>query len=81
GQLVPEFQEAMDNADIGTITEPVQSAYGWHIIKVVERRQHDVSDQLRERMARNVLHERKYQDELDIWLRKIRSEAYVDIKI
>lgn len=81
GQLVPEFQTAMENAEIGEITQPVKTDYGWHIIKVVERRQHNISDQLRERMARNVLHERKYQDELDIWLRKIRSEAYVDIKI
>ncbi len=80
GQLVPEFQEAMDNAKIGEVTRPIQSQYGWHIIQVEDRRQQNVSGELRKRMARNVLHERKYQDELDIWLRKIRSEAYVDIK-
>jgi peptidyl-prolyl cis-trans isomerase SurA len=36
---------------------------------------------MRKQIARNALHERKYADELDIWLRKIRSEAFVDIKI
>lgn len=81
GQLVPAFQQGMDQTAIGEISQPIKSQYGWHIIKVVERRQHDVTDELRKRVARNVLHERKYQDELDIWLRKIRSEAYVDIKI
>ncbi|MBD2858621.1 peptidylprolyl isomerase [Spongiibacter sp. KMU-158] len=81
GQLVPEFQEGMENTAIGQISQPIKSQYGWHIIKVVDRRQHDVTDDLRKRMARNALHDRKYQDELDIWLRKIRSEAYVDIKI
>ncbi len=81
GQLVPEFQEGMDGTAIGSISLPVKSQYGWHVIKVVDRRQHDVTNDLRKRMARNALHERKFQDELDIWLRKIRSEAYVDIKI
>jgi peptidyl-prolyl cis-trans isomerase SurA len=81
GQLVPEFQQAMEDTAIGDISEPVKSNFGWHIIKVVDRRQQNVSQDLRKRMARNVLHERKYQDELDIWLRKIRAEAYVDIKL
>ena len=45
-----------------------------------ERRQQDVTTELKQNMARNYLHERKYQDELDSWLRKIRDEAYVDIK-
>lgn len=81
GQLVPEFQNAMENTAIGEISEPVKSNFGWHIIKVVDRRKQNVSQDLRKRMARNVLHERKYQDELDIWLRKIRAEAYVDIKL
>ena len=81
GQLVPEFQQAMEDTAIGDISAPVKSDFGWHIIKVVDRRQQNVSQDLRKRMARNVLHERKYQDELDIWLRKIRAEAYVDIKL
>ncbi len=81
GQLVPEFQTAMEKTAIGEISQPVKSNFGWHIIKVVDRRQQNVSNELRKRMARNVLHERQYQDELDIWLRKIRAEAYVDIKL
>ena len=81
GQMVPAFEQAMQNTDVGEISPPVKSQYGWHIIKVEDRRQQDVTDQLRERIARNAIHERKFQDELDIWLRKIRAEAYVDIKI
>ncbi|MEX1666920.1 peptidylprolyl isomerase [Zhongshania arctica] len=81
GQLVPEFQEAMDETAIGEIHKPVASQFGWHVIKVIERRSKDVTDDMRKQIARNALHERKYADELDIWLRKIRSEAFVDIKI
>lgn len=81
GQMVPAFEQAMKDTDTGEISPPVKSQYGWHIIKVEDRRMQDVTDQLRERIARNAIHERKFQDELDIWLRKIRAEAYVDIKI
>ncbi|HSB95943.1 MAG TPA: peptidylprolyl isomerase, partial [Spongiibacteraceae bacterium] len=80
GQLVEAFQKAMDNTVPGTISEPFRSRYGWHIVLVEERRQQDVTTELRQNMARNYLHEKKYQDELDGWLRKIRDEAYVDIK-
>lgn len=80
GQLVPEFQETMDNTAPGDISQPFKSRYGWHVLQVEERRDEDVTAELRRRMARSIIHERKYQEELDIWLRKIRDEAYVDIK-
>lgn len=80
GQLVAAFQKAMDNTTKGAISEPFQSRYGWHIVQVEDRRQQDVTDELRRNMARNFLHQRKYQEELDNWLQKIRDEAYVDIK-
>jgi peptidyl-prolyl cis-trans isomerase SurA len=80
GQLVGAFQKAMDTTAVGTISEPFQSRYGWHIVMVEERRQQDVTDDIRRNMARNYLHQRKYQEELDAWLQKIRDEAYVDIK-
>ena len=81
GQLVPEFQKAMEETAPGEIHTPVESQFGWHVIKVAERRTKDVTNDMRKKIARNALHERKYADELDIWLRKIRSEAFVDIKI
>ena len=70
----------MEATPIGKISEPFKSRYGWHIVKVEDRRMQDVTMDLRRNMARNILHERKFGEELDIWLRKIRDEAYVDIK-
>ena len=70
----------MESTDIGNISKPFKSRYGWHIVKVEDRRMQDVTMDLRRNMARNILHERKFEEELDIWLRKIRDEAYVDIK-
>ncbi len=80
GQLVPEFQQAMDETRPGSISAPFQSKYGWHILIVDGRREQDMSDDMRRNMARNFLHQRKFQDELQVWLQKIRNEAYVDIK-
>lgn len=80
GQLVDAFQTAMDSTAKGGLSEPFHSRYGWHVLQVEDRRQQDVTDDMRHTMARNYLHQRKYQDELDAWLRKIRDEAYVDIK-
>jgi peptidyl-prolyl cis-trans isomerase SurA len=80
GQMVPEFENMMDSTEIGVISLPVQSQFGWHILEVQDRRQEDVSDSIVRNQAGETLHQRKYQEELDVWLRKIRDEAFVDIK-
>lgn len=80
GQLVAAFQRAMDTTKIGQISEPFQSRYGWHIVLVEDRRKQDVTQEIHRNIARNYLHEKKYQEELDNWLRKIRDGAFVDIK-
>lgn len=80
GQMVPEFEQAMAVTEIGQISEPVKSQYGWHIIEVTCRREQDMSQQIARNQASEYLHSRKYQEELDAWLQKIRDEAFVDIK-
>jgi peptidyl-prolyl cis-trans isomerase SurA len=80
GQMVPEFENTMASTEIGTISNPVQSQFGWHILEVLDRREKDVTEDMRRAQVREFLHGRKYQEELDVWLRKIRDEAFVDIK-
>ncbi len=80
GQFVPAFQKAMDDTPIGDISVAFRSQYGWHIVLIEDRRVKDVTQDLRKRMARNYIHKRKYDDELQAWLQKIRDEAYVDYK-
>lgn len=80
GQLVEAFETTMAQTDEGQISAPFETRYGWHIVKVIDRREQDMTDAMRRNMARNYLHQRKFQDELQAWLRKIRDEAYVDIK-
>lgn len=80
GQMVPAFENAMDSAVVGVITNPVQSQFGWHILEVQKRRDHDMTDEAIRVKAQNVLYQRKYQEELEAWLQRMRDEAFVDIK-
>ena len=79
--LVPEFREAMANAQQGVVTRPFKTQYGWHVLEVLGRRATDSTEQAREQQAMNVLRNRKYDEELQTWLRQIRDEAYVEIKL
>jgi peptidyl-prolyl cis-trans isomerase SurA len=81
GQMVPEFEQVMNATAINEISQPFESRFGWHILQVEARRQQDLGDQIRENQARSILNKRKYSEELANWLREIRAEAYVDIKI
>ncbi|MFK8042514.1 peptidylprolyl isomerase [Congregibacter sp.] len=80
GQMVPEFENMMASTEVDTVSEPVRSQFGWHILEVLDRREKDVTEDMRKAQVREFLHGRKYQEELDAWLRKIRDEAFVDIK-
>ena len=80
GQMVPEFENMADSTEVDAISQPFKSQFGWHILQVQERRQEDVSDTVVKNRAAELLHKRKYDEELDAWLRKIRDEAFVDIK-
>lgn len=80
GQLVGAFQKAMDNTPVNAISPPFKTSFGWHIVQVLGRRQQDVTQAVRKRVARNFLYKRKFNDELQAWLQKIRDEAYVDYK-
>ena len=80
GLFVPEFEQTMASIALNEISEPFQSQFGWHILQVTERRMQDFSDEILRNRADNVLRQRKYSEELQVWLQKIRDEAYVEIK-
>ena len=79
--LVPEFREMLAKTPSGQLSQPFKSPYGWHVLEVLGRRATDSSEQYREQQAMNVLRNRKYDEELQAWLRQIRDEAYVEIKL
>ena len=80
GLFVPEFEKTMDSIAVNEISKPFQTQFGWHILQVTERRMQDFSDEILRNRADNLLRQRKYAEELQVWLQKIRDEAYVEIK-
>ena len=79
--LVPEFRQVMNDTPQGTLSKPFKTAYGWHVLEVLGRRATDSTTQARDQQALTVLRNRKYDEELQTWLRQIRDEAYVEIKL
>ncbi len=80
GVMVPEFETVMKNTATGVVSAPFQSQFGWHILQVTDTRQHDMTLDYQKRMARQTLGERQFENELDGWLREIRSNTFVEIK-
>lgn len=78
--LVPEFRKEMDATPVGSYSKPFRSRYGWHILQVEGRRSKDNTAEYRKQQAMNILYDRKYLQELPIWLQQLRDEAYVEIK-
>lgn len=81
GALVPPFEEAMNQLALRQISEPVQTQFGWHLIQVLERQESSDTAELLHNQARDELFKRKVEEETELWLRRIRDEAYVDIRL
>ncbi|MBK5964624.1 molecular chaperone SurA [Thiocystis minor] len=81
GDTVPEFEEAMTALAIGTTSEPFKSSFGWHLVQVQERRSQDASIDILRVKAREALQRRKAEEATEEWLRRLRDEAYVEIRL
>ncbi len=79
--LVPQFRAVMADTPSGKLSEPFRTDFGWHILEVLGRRATDASEEFREQQAMTLLRNRKYEEELQTWLRQIRDEAYVEVKL
>lgn len=79
GDMVPSFEAMMKKTSVNDYSVPFQSQFGWHIVKVDEKRQKDVSDVYRKNMAREILYQRMAPQALDDWMQELRAQAYVKI--
>ena len=61
--FVPEFAQVADNAEIGAVSEPFQTPYGWHILQVLERRVYDNTEEMKELNCGNRIRAGKLEEE------------------
>ncbi len=80
GSFVPQFEQVMNSLNINQVSEPFRSQFGWHIMEVLERRQQDETEQMQRANAERAIQQRKADEELQLWLRRIRDEAYVEYR-
>lgn len=81
GVFVPEFQSRLDQLKPNEISEPFRTQFGWHVAQLLERRERDVTDEQKRAKARTAIGTRKSGEEYDIWLRRLRNEAYIEYRI
>jgi peptidyl-prolyl cis-trans isomerase SurA len=79
GDLVPEFDQAMNRLQIGEVSNPVKSEFGWHLIQVLERREAQLTVEKQRQFARAAIRERKFEQAYQDWLRELRDTATVKI--
>ena len=81
GDYDPIFESTLNATKIGSLSKPVKSSFGWHIIEVMDRRNEDVSEEEQKNRAYQIIFKRKFEQELQSTLIELRAEAYVDIKL
>lgn len=78
GMFVPAFERVMGSLSAGEMSEPFKSEFGWHLMQVLERREVDMTSTVMETKAMQAIRTRKIDEELRLWLRRIRDEAYIE---
>jgi Parvulin-like peptidyl-prolyl isomerase len=81
GTFVPEFEQVLAQLQPDEISEPFRTQYGWHIIQLLGRRQYDSTEDRIRQQAFAALREAKADEETELWLRRLRDEAYVEYKL
>jgi len=81
GKMVSEFEKAMLALDPGSISEPIQTQFGWHIIEVLDRRKIDDTEEFNKNKVRELIYQRKIEEANVNWLRRLRDESYVEFRL
>lgn len=81
GTFVPEFDKSIADLKVNDISEPFKTRYGWHIVQMLGTRTYDSTDDVRRQRAFAAIRESKADEETELWLRRLRDEAFVEIKM
>ena len=81
GDLVPKFEEVMNDLPINGLSKPFRTQFGWHIVQVLDRRNHDATEEVKRDKAKQALRKRKADEALQLYLRKLRGQAFVETRL
>lgn len=76
-----KVQGIIDGLKKGEVSQPFEAPPGWHLLKLVDSRQSDKAGEMQRAEAKNMIFQRKAEEEFTSFLRQLRSEAYVEIRL
>ena len=81
GTTLPIFENTYELLDINEISEPINTTLGWHIIQVTDRRENDLTDESIKYSARIQLVNQKTELIFKDWIKQLRDQSFVDIRL
>ena len=81
GTLVPIFEQQLDLLAENEISQPFKTQFGWHIVQLLGRRTYDATDDVIRNRCVAQLRESKADEETEIWMRRLRDEAFVEYRL
>jgi len=81
GTYAPEFEQTIANSEVGVVSEPFRTQFGWHILEVEERRVYDNTEDLKQRNCDLRIRNGKMEEESQLWMQRLRDEAFVQTRI
>jgi peptidyl-prolyl cis-trans isomerase SurA len=78
---VPEFTAKLESLELGVVSAPFRSQFGWHILEVMDRRAYDMTDDLKSERCQSEIGNGKVDEERDLWTRRIRDEAFIERRL
>lgn len=81
GDTVPEFEQAMTTLPLNTISEPVRTPFGWHLIRVTETRKKDIAEDRITQSIKQKIREKKAEAAYIDWVNQLRGSMYVQDRL
>lgn len=81
GQADPAFEAAANALQVGQVSEPVRSSFGWHLIEVLDRRTEDKQPSIRKALANDAIFEERAAAVLEDWVEQLRGRTFIDNRL
>ncbi|TDJ29180.1 MAG: molecular chaperone SurA, partial [Gammaproteobacteria bacterium] len=81
GVFVPEFEQMLNSLELDQLSEPFETRFGWHIAEVTDTRSYDTTEEIKEQRCADQIRASKVEEERELWLRRLRDQAFVETRL
>ncbi len=81
GVFVAEFEEMLNSLELNELSEPFRTRFGWHLAEVTDTRTYDTTEEIKEQRCTDQIRASKVEEERELWLRRLRDQAFVDSRL